>query len=74
MMPAMRCYFLNYEGHFVGSEEIEAATADDAARLARQRLDGETWRGLAFAFEIWSGVKFLRGRSETRAPWPRAMR
>lgn len=50
-MVHYRCYFLDGSGKIVKSEDIEAASDEDAAIIARERLEQQR----SHAFELWRG-------------------
>jgi hypothetical protein len=50
-MAHYRCYFLDGSGKIMKSEDIEAASDEDAAIVARERLAQQR----SHAFELWRG-------------------
>ncbi|MGO8918302.1 MAG: hypothetical protein ACLQJR_20575 [Stellaceae bacterium] len=62
-MAHYRCYFLDGSGKIVKSEDIEAASDDDAVAIARERFVEQRYR----AFELWRGRDRLCKENRTIA-------
>lgn len=60
-MPDYRVYFLGANGKIFASDDIRAATDDEARGLARRLTIGQ-----ASAFELWQGSRRLH--TETFGP------
>lgn len=72
IMVHYRCYFLDGSGKIAKSEDIEAASDEDAVTAARQRLAQQR----SHAFELWRGRERLHkeGRGSDLPPPAAAQR
>ena len=53
-----RCFFMGWDGHFVGTMHVEAPEEDTAIEEARRVLQaGEVRR--ATGFEVWRGAEMI---------------